>query len=276
MFKKYYILLVLILSSCFFNDRSDDILLARVGDSKLYYHELTIPNNLLSSDSMAFIQQYIYNWAQEELILQKAELNIDTKNLNLEKRLEDYRRSLLIHAYEQSLIQQGLDTLVTQQEMRDYHNLHKEDYILSKKIAQILFLQLSNLAPELDAIKNQVLNADTLDLNAIEEYAHLYSKRYYYNKSEWLDWSDVINVIPNTNYLQDLSLKNNTMQINDSLDVYLIRLIDVRGINEIAPLEFVQQEIKSILLNQRKLKTIDYIQSKLLEDAKQSQQFEIY
>jgi len=82
--------------------------------------------------------------------------------------------------------------------------------------------------------------------------------------------------LPNTHYLQDLSLKNNTIQIDDSLDVYLIRLIDLKDVNEIAPLEFVQEEIKSILLNQRKLKTIDYIQSKLLEDAKQSQQFEIY
>lgn len=276
MLRRYYILLILILSSCFFNDRSDDTLLARVGDSKLYYYELSIPDNLLPSDSMAFIQQYIYNWAQEELILQKAELNINTKNLNLEKRLEDYRRSLLIHAYEQKLIQQELDTVVSLEEMTDYHNLHKEDYILSKKIAQILFLQLSNLAPELDAIKNQVLYADSIDLIAIEEYAHLYSKRYYYNNSEWLDWSDVINVLPNTHYLQDLSLKNNTIQIDDSLDVYLIRLIDLKDVNEIAPLEFVQEEIKSILLNQRKLKTIDYIQSKLLEDAKQSQQFEIY
>ena len=105
----------MILSSCSLFERTDDILLARLGDSYLYESEVkSILNSSLSSaDSLAFTQQYIQNWAQEELLLQKAELNIDLSKLDLDQRLEDYRRSLLIHAYEQKLIQQSKDTLVS-------------------------------------------------------------------------------------------------------------------------------------------------------------------
>ena len=71
-------------------------------------------------------------------------------------------------------------------------------------------------------------------------------------------------------------MSNNTHDLKDSLDVYLIRLINLKEQGEIAPIEYVKEEIKSILLNERKLKTVEVIKSKLFEDAKQSNQFEIY
>ena len=110
----YYIFLAIILSSCSFFERNDDILLARLGDSYLYESEVKSLYNseLTAADSLAFIQQYINNWAKQELLLQKAELNINQEQLEIEKRLEAYRNSLLIHAYEQKLIQQSIDTIV--------------------------------------------------------------------------------------------------------------------------------------------------------------------
>ena len=104
MFKFFiYTLAIAILSSCSFFERTDDILIARLNDSYLYESDVkSILNKHLSpADSSALVQQYIINWAQEELLLQKAELNVDISEFEIDKRLEDYRRSLLIHAYEQ-------------------------------------------------------------------------------------------------------------------------------------------------------------------------------
>ena len=103
MIKSYYIILVFLLSSCSSFENNDEVLIARLGDSHLYEHQVTslINSNLSSIDSLTFIQQYINNWAQEELLLQKAVLNINQDQFEIDKRLESYRRSLLIHAYEQ-------------------------------------------------------------------------------------------------------------------------------------------------------------------------------
>ena len=107
--KSFYIFLVFLLSSCSTFENNDGILIARLGDSYLYEHQVTSLINIKSSyiDSLTFIQQYINNWAQEELLLQKAVLNINQDKLEIDKRLESYRRSLLIHAYEQKLIKFG-------------------------------------------------------------------------------------------------------------------------------------------------------------------------
>ena len=266
------------MSSCSFFERTDDILLARLGDSYLYQSDLkSILNKDLSpTDSLAFIQQYAQNWAQEELLLKKAELNIDYNEFAIEQRLEDYRRSLLIHAYEQKLIQQNIDTIVSLEALELYFSHHSDDYVLAEKIVQLMLLKVSVVAPELDEIKDLIFSKDSLDIDSIEAYAHQYSKRFYYNPSEWLNWSSFVKLLPVETQKTTFFKHSNTLYLKDSLDVYFVRLFAQKEQGEIAPLVYVEEEIKSILLNQKKLKTVDLIQSKLFEDAKKSKQFEIY
>ena len=274
-----YISIICVLSSCsFFQSKSDDILIARLGESQLYESQVILPQNskLTSYDSLVFKRQYIHNWAKQELLLQKALLNINQETLQIEKRLEAYRRSLLIHAYEQKLIQQGVDTLIINAELESYYQAHTKDYLLSQKIIKAMFLKASVMAPKLDSITDWFFDVDTLKINLIESYSHQYAKRFYNNPDEWLTWEDFEEVFSSELDISRLSLKKNTILLKDSLNVYLVRLQDVKEQGEIAPLEYVADEIKSILLNQRKLKSLEVIQSKLLEDAKTSNQFEIY
>ncbi len=278
MIKSYYFIVVLLLSSCSNFETNDKVLLARLGDSYLYEHQVKsmINSNLSAVDSSIFIQQYINNWAKEELLLKKAALNINQDQLEIDKRLESYRRSLLIHAYEQKLIEQSLDTIVLKDQLQLYYRQHVDDYLLADKIIKVIFVKTSIIAPKLDSLKSWLFDNDTLYIDAIETYCHQYAKRFYYNPNEWLIWSDFQQIFSNELDISSLSMKNNTMILKDTLDIYFIRLINLRDQGEIAPLEYVKEEIKSILLNQRKLKTVEVIKTKLFEDAKQSNQFEIY
>ena len=235
-----------------------------------------INSKLSSVDSSIFIQQYINNWAQEELLLQKAALNINQDQLEIDKRLESYRRSLLIHAYEQKIIEQSLDTIVLEDQLQSYYNQHVDDYLLADKITKVMFVKTSIMAPKLDSLESWLFDNDTLLIDAIETYCHQYAKRFYYNPDEWLMWNDFQQIFSNELDISSLSMKNNTMILEDSLDVYFIHLINLKDKGEIAPLEYVKDEIRSILLNQRKLKTVEVIQTKLFEDAKQSNEFEVY
>ncbi len=278
MIKSYYIILIFLLSSCSSFENNDKVVIARLGDSYLYEDQVTsiIKSKLSSVDSLTFIKQFINKWAQEELLLQKAVLNINQDQLEIDKRLESYRRSLLIHAYEQKLIEQSLDTLILEDQLESYYNQHTDDYILADKMTKVIFVKTSIMAPKLDSLESWLFDKDTLLIDAIETYCHQYSKRFYYNPNEWLIWDDFKQVFPSEFDVSTLSLTNNTMILKDSLDVYFIRLLNYKEQGEIAPLEYVKEEIKSILLNQRKIKTVELIKTKLFEDAKQSSRFEIY
>ena len=274
----FYITVLIIFSSCSFTKSTDDILLARVGDYYLYQSDIQSVKSLKLSrpDSMIYVQQYIKNWAEQKLLLQKALLNINQDELEIDSRLTDYKNSLLIHAYEQKLIQQSIDTLLTFSDLNKYYNAHADDYYLSENIIKIMFVQASLIAPKLDSLKFWMFHDDKLQIEKIQEYCHQYSKRFYYNPNEWVTWSDFIDIFPSQFDLSPLSLRNKTLLLKDTTDVYLLRLIDVKEQTEIAPLDYVQEKIKSILLNQKKTNTIDYIKLKLFEDAKNANEFEIY
>ena len=65
-------------------------------------------------------------------------------------------------------------------------------------------------------------------------------------------------------------------EIEDSIDLYLIFVKEVRRRNEIAPLSHINPTLKQILLNKRKLETMRQFNNDILEEAIQNKTLEIY
>jgi hypothetical protein len=65
-------------------------------------------------------------------------------------------------------------------------------------------------------------------------------------------------------------------EIEDSIDLYLVFVEEVRRRNEIAPLSNVTPTLKQILLNKRKLEAMRQFDSDILEEAIKNKTLEIY
>jgi hypothetical protein len=65
-------------------------------------------------------------------------------------------------------------------------------------------------------------------------------------------------------------------EIEDSIDLYLVFVEEVRRRNEIAPLFNVTPTLKQILLNKRKLEAMRQFDSDILEEAIKNKTLEIY
>ena len=66
------------------------------------------------------------------------------------------------------------------------------------------------------------------------------------------------------------------MRERDSLNIYLLDIIEYREKGDTAPLEYYRDVITSILMNKRKLKLIDDLEQNLLNDAMSKEEFEVY
>ena len=67
--------------------------------------------------------------------------------------VEDYRKSLLRHSYEQKLVEQRLDSVVTDKEIERYYKAALDQYQLDKTVVQGKFIKLPKDAPEQDSLK---------------------------------------------------------------------------------------------------------------------------
>ena len=86
-----------------------------VGGETLTLGELmdAVPDNLADQDSIAIAEDYISRWVRTKLMLRQAEINLSEEEKNVDKLLEEYRTSLLVHMYQQKILEQKHSPLVT-------------------------------------------------------------------------------------------------------------------------------------------------------------------
>ncbi len=128
--------------------------LARVLDHYLYESDMSgfIPAGITGEDSIAMAQDFNERWVRNQLLLNKAELNLTDEEKNVEQQIENYRSSLLIYAYEQSYIRQQLDTVVTEAEIENYYKENQSNFILNGSLIKGVFIKIPVKAP--DAIRS--------------------------------------------------------------------------------------------------------------------------
>ena len=119
---------------------------ARVHNSFLYGSDLAgiAPPGINEKDSGILIRNYIDNWARQQLLLNKANLNLSLKDIQpkLDKQIEDYKVSLIIHAYKQELIRQQLDTIISGVQIAEYYNLHKDKLRLGNHAMMVNYIKV--------------------------------------------------------------------------------------------------------------------------------------
>ena len=123
--KKFVIGLVTVLAlvSCQ-NSRNGncDKVVATVYDKVLYQSDLqsVLYEGINTNDSIVRTKAFVDNWIRRQLLIHQAENTIDKEELDFSKQIEDYRNSLIIYKYETILIEQNLDTIVSDEDIARY------------------------------------------------------------------------------------------------------------------------------------------------------------
>ena len=117
------LILVLALVSCQNSKNgSGDKVIATIYDKVLYQSDLqsVLYEGISVNDSLFRTKAFIDSWIRRQLLIHQAENNIDKSELDFSRQIEDYRTSLIIYKYESLLIEQNLDTVVSEDEIAKY------------------------------------------------------------------------------------------------------------------------------------------------------------
>lgn len=274
------LLLVAVLFSCnLFDEKVDNTAVARVKDKYLLYSDIEdiVPKDASKEDSLLFITNYITSWVKENLILQKAELNLEENQKDFQKQLEDYRKSLLIYSYEKELIKQLLDTNVDASEIQEFYEQNQQNFFLKDDIVKVRYLKVFKKAPQVKKIKKIYKSAKPEDVEKLKGLAHQYAEKFHLNDEEWIYFDELKKEVPieveqTTGYLKTI----NNMEVEDSLSYYFVYIKAYKLKNDVSPLSFETHNIKNIIINKRKLSLINKISSDLYQEALMNEDIEIY
>lgn len=270
-----YIVIIIAVFSC--KEQVDENnAVARVYDQYLYENEISakIPENLSREDSILFRNNIINSWAKQQLLLQKAKINIEDNNEDINELVKTYKRDLLIDKYTQAVILQELDTLITDTDIDEYYNKNKNIYKLNEDLVQLRYIHFN-----LDIIdKKEIIDLFRSDLESdLEELTNreLEFNSYNFNDSIWVSYNSVEKKLPILKGDERLK-KNKFIQKEDSLGVYLVAVKNVLYSNDVAPKSYVTPTIKNMILHKRKLDMLKRIEQTLVNDAINKKQFEQY
>lgn len=276
-------LIIIILIFAFFSCKNKTIVeekpIARVHNKLLYESDIKslFNSNISKEDSIAIARNYINDWIKKQLLLQKAELNLNEESKDIEKQIEDYRSSLLIFKYKQELIKQKLDTVVTSQEIEKYYNEYSGNFILNYNIVKALFLKISKEAPEISKVKRWYKSTDVEDLSRLEDYCYQYATKFDEFDNNWIPFNNLIIEIPTNIGDQERYLKyNKYIETEDDLYYYFVKINEYGLKSTIQPLDYAKTKIKSILLNKRKFTFLEELENSIYNDALNHNEFIIY
>jgi hypothetical protein len=262
------------------NPEKETIILAKIGDKSLFLSEIqpSIPENVEGADSALFVKEQVKKWVEQTLLLQMAELNLSESEKDIEKEIENYRKSLLIYAYEKAFISQKLDTLISDNEVANYYEGNLQNFELKDYVVKVLYTKLEKNAPQINYLRTMINNTEEQEVRyQLEDYCRQFATNYMLEDQVWLYFEDLLKEIPIKTYNIDAFLKNNkVVEIEDEQYLYFLVIKDYRLKDSVSPLELEKSRIKSIILNKRKLELTKSMRKDLYQDALNKNLIEYY
>lgn len=282
MLSKWAWYLLVVISLCWASCQSEDtdekgILLAKVYNKSLYSQELDglFPKAATAEDSLRFLHAYVDKWVKEALVLHEAELNIPS-DLNIDKLVRDYRASLIRNSYEEVLVQELLDSTISQAELTEFYEKNKEQYQLETPIIRCHFLKVPLVAPNRDQVRQWWNSNNPSDWASLIEYSNQYADAHILEDSSWYSVDDIAVELPaGTLTANNIGSKREFTQ-RDGEFQYFFRLIELKNQKEIAPLGYIEGQARKVILHKRKLKLLEDTKSDLYDNGIRSNNIQVF
>ena len=243
---------------------------ATVGNKMLLASDVesTVPESLSADDSLVIAQSFVRNWVTQNLLLEKAELNLSREQLDVSEKLEEYRQSLLIYLYQKEYVRQQMDTAVSDTELLEYYKANKDNFKLKHNIARMLFVRLAQSNKDISKLMKWCRSNNEEDREELNAYCQQHAIKFMLMEDQWSVFEEVIAEIPKNLYGSPNSLfRKGTIELSDTTGTYILSIKEVKPKNEVSPLEFEASSIQGIILNKRKIDLVKSLEQQIFDEG---------
>ena len=279
--RKFLILLALAVAIGSCNEEAppskDDVLLAEAYNKTLYLSDMEgmIPEGMTSEDSSLIINSFRERWLRDAVMMHEAERNIP-QDLNLDKLVRDYRASLVRLNYEQVLVEELLDSTVTQLELNEFYEKNKEQYQLETPIMRCRFIKIDRTNEELNQLQQWWNNGSEEDMQKVKVFCQNNAAVQQLQDSTWYKIDDIAAYMPPGSLTVDNVGNRRDFIQRESDFVYFFKVLELVSKKEIAPLTYIEDQARKVILHRRKSKVLDDMKQKMYEEALRKKQVKTF
>ncbi len=253
---------------------------ARVNQSFLYLDELKgiVPKDATVTDSAARISSYVTSWIRKQLLLNEAAKNIDINEAEVERRVEEYRYSLIGYEFQNFYIKKNLNDSVSSTEIAAYYKTHLDNFVLKQNIVQGTYIKVPKTAPRIQRIKPLVFSNKAKEMEELKSYCLSFSAEYQLPDSTWIELDKLVANSPMATIPDKIQFLRNYRyyETNDQDFLYFLKVDAFKIVDNVSPVEFVESEIKNIILNKRKVELAKKLEDEVYENGVKRKEFEVF
>ena len=275
-----FLLFVLPIGCDQFYNVKQDVVVARAGNSYLYLSEIRDNITVFSSKTDSIIQSenYINNWARKQLLFDQALINLDIDaQKEMDELVNSYRSDLWSRSYKEFIVKSKIDTLVSKTEIETYYRENQNNFRLNEVMVNLRYIALPSENIDLMEIKNKLIRFQEEDIRFLDSLTFQFNS-YGLKDSLWLTKRELIRTLPviNENNFENYLKKSQFFFVEDAFEVYLLFVNNYMLRNEVAPLVSIENTIRKIVFNKRKLDFIKQFDKEILQDAIRTKKFQLY
>ena len=250
-----------------------DDTVARVGRKLLTEADIAeaTPQNVPGEDSVAYVKQYVDKWIVRQLKVEEADVLFPSSEHDIERLVEEYRQSLLTGKVDQYYVETQMDGEVTDEDIAEYYNTHKSDFVLDRTLVKGRILRFPASYRQSKKLLEQMRKAATKqsDDKTFMEVCAKNGFDYIDNRASWVNFADFLANLPTTRTQEYDSLLDKMgiqeMKVNDLRFYFDFTSVCRKG--NVAPLEVVAENIRRILITQRRSEIIKQHEQSIVNKA---------
>jgi len=274
------ILTTILLSSCGWitgKNGKDKDALAKVGDKYLYAADIDglIQPGTSVKDSIAKVTLFVDNWIKTQLLVQKAQLNLSKDRKDFDKEIENFKTTLLIHRYQEKIVEQMLDTVVTEEDIQKYYKENQQQFVLRRNLVKSSYIIFSRNAKDKEKIKGWMMSDKEDQKAKLQKFCKDNAMQYQLADTSWQLMDELEKIIP-FDYTSQESFLGRTKfyETLDSSMVYMVRIKEYKSKEGISPIEFERPVIKSLIINIRKQEILRKMEEDIYKEALDKKTFQ--
>lgn len=234
-----------------------------------------LTTGLTPEDSTRVAEQYIRQWAID---LIEYDIAKDQTNKTIESLVEDYRRSLYLHEYEERLVAQYMPRIIEDSVIQSFYDMHRNHLILPETIIQGILLVVRHDAPNIDELRKKIQHPDVEEnIEWLEKFAYQYAVGYELFLDDWKNTNAVIVHIPlGVNELNKQLRTKRQIEVQDSVNTFILQVTDMHPEGAQMPLAYARKEIENILLHERQIEFLQREREALYNQAIKEGKLKLY
>ncbi len=253
----------------------EDPVLARAYDQYLRWSDLRqlIPLGIPAEDSAVMAQAHINNWLQQQVVLNKAEANLAPADKDFEAQLRDYRNSLVLFAYEQALVDQKLDTAVSDADVQAYYEANTANFELKDHAVRVRWFRVAEPDKRVMRRVEEQFNSDREEKrHELEIWLAANGIAINDRSTVWTYWAEMGAEFPVA--LPEPAGPGRTVLRQDSV-AWFLEILELRPRKSNIPVSLVRRDIRTMIINQRKLQLVERMREDLYREALQNKDVEV-